>query len=75
MELEVFTGEVEWFGPQYGFIKWSRDGIEQKDMFVHFSDISMKGYRQLKAGQKVSFSIGKNHSGQPKAIEVQIIEG
>ncbi len=75
---ETYTGTCIWFGSKdkskgkktFGFIKW--DG--HPDLFVHFSDISAEGYRSLQEGQKVSFQIGKNHNGQPKAINVCIIE-
>lgn len=71
MELETFVGKVVWFsGPKnYGFI--SREN--EKDLFVHFSDIEMEGYKTLKEEQIVSFSIGKNNRGEPKAIHVKII--
>lgn len=72
---EVFTGEVVWFHIErgYGFIAWERDGRKQKDMFCHFSDIDIEGFKLLKGGQKVSFSIGVNNDGAPKAINVKVI--
>jgi len=66
-----FTGKVEWFSPKKGFGFISRDDNE-KDLFVHYSNISMEGYKELKAGQLVSFGIGKNNRG-PQAIEVEIL--
>ena len=70
--MEKFKGMVIWFDPKagYGFI--ARDG--QKDLFVHFSDIVCEGYKTLKKGQRVTYSIGKNNSGEPKAIEVTVNE-
>lgn len=58
---ERFTGTVKWFNPAkgYGFI--GRDNGE--DVFVHFSAIDMQGYKQLKEGQKVEFSIEKGPKG------------
>ena len=58
---ERFVGTVKWFNPAkgYGFIG-REDG---EDMFVHFSAIEMQGYRQLKEGQKVEFSVEKGPKG------------
>lgn len=73
-DQELYEGEVVWFNAPrgYGFIAWDKSGAKQEDMFVHFSDIQMEGFRQLKAGQKVTFYIGVNHDGKPKAVEVQV---
>jgi len=72
----LYEGEVIFFNAPkgWGFIEWHKDGEKQTDMFVHFSDIQMEGFRQLKAGQKVTFYIGVNHNGDQKAVEVQITE-
>ena len=74
-EVVVYTGEVIWFRTDWGFgyILWEKDGKVQTDMFVHFSDIEMDGYKFLKGGQRVSFSIGKNNAGRPKATCVKVI--
>lgn len=71
-DSKIFEGEVIWFDPKknFGFIEWEGDD----DMFVYFSDIIMEGYKTLKKGQKVTFKIGQNFSGKPKAIEVEIVE-
>jgi CspA family cold shock protein len=67
---ERFTGTVKWFNPAkgYGFI--GRDDGE--DVFVHFSAIEMDGYRQLKEGQKVEFSIEKGPKGLQAAQVIPI---
>ncbi len=58
---ERFVGTVKWFNPAkgYGFI--GRDDGE--DVFVHYSAIEMDGFRTLKEGQKVEFSIEKGPKG------------
>ncbi|HAL15536.1 MAG: cold-shock protein [Bellilinea sp.] len=58
---ERFVGTVKWFNPAkgYGFIG-REDG---EDVFVHFSAIDMDGYKQLKEGQKVEFSIETGNKG------------
>lgn len=73
--VEKFIGLCIFFSNQkgFGFLSWQKDGVQQKDMFIHFSDIAMNGYKTLKKDQKVSFELGVNNYGQPKAINVQII--
>ena len=48
-------GTVKWFNPDkgYGFI--SREDGE--DLFVHFSEIQMEGFKTLDEGQAVSFDV------------------
>jgi CspA family cold shock protein len=67
---ERFVGTVKWFNPAkgYGFI--GRDGGE--DVFVHFSAIQMEGYRVLKEGQKVEFSVEKGPKGLQAAEVVAV---
>jgi CspA family cold shock protein len=76
-DKEIYTGEVIWFSIKrgYGFISWNdKCGKKMSDMFIHYSGISMPGFRFLKAEQKVQFSIGKNNSGDDKAIDVEILK-
>ena len=65
---ERFVGTVKWFNPAkgYGFI--GRENAE--DVFVHFSAIEMEGYKVLKEGQQVEFSIEKGPKGL-QAAEVK----
>ncbi len=72
----VYYGNVCWFDPKkgYGFLEWSIDGVAQKDLFVHFSDVSCEGFKTLYKGQKVSFGLGVNKHGDPKATEVAIVK-
>jgi len=68
---ERFVGTVKWFNPAkgYGFI--GRENAE--DVFVHFSAIEMEGYKVLKEGQQVEFSIEKGPKGL-QAAEVKPVE-
>ena len=74
--VETFDGEVIWFSgvKGFGFISWEKHNIPQKDMFCHFSDVNIEGYKTLFKGQKVSFQIGVNKNGDPKAICVQVLK-
>lgn len=76
MSDEKFYGEVLWFDPKrgIGFIGWEKDGVKQKDMFVHYSDINCEGFKTLFKQQRVSFGIGTAHSGRPKAINVEVLK-
>ena len=77
MSDSKFYGEVLWFDPKrgYGFIGWSNEaGEAQKDLFVHFSDVSCEGFKTLYKGQKVSFGLGTNKHGNPKATEVVVLK-
>ena len=62
-------GMVAWFSNTkgYGFIKRS-DG--EKDIFVHYSEIDMDGYKSLSEGQRVSFYVREGGRG-PQAEEVR----
>jgi len=61
------TGTVKWFNAAkgYGFI--AREG--GKDVFVHYSAITMDGYRSLNEGDKVEFTIVDGAKG-PQAENV-----
>jgi cold shock protein len=66
------TGVVKWFSRSkgYGFI--SPDGEGQKDVFVHYSNILGDGFRNLDAGEKVTFVIEDTSKG-PQAVQVTVI--
>jgi len=54
-------GTVKWFNAEkgYGFITVA-DG---QDVFVHYSNIDMTGFRVLEEGQAVEFTIGTGQKG------------
>jgi CspA family cold shock protein len=54
---------VKWFSNEkgYGFIE--REGGD--DVFVHFSAITMEGYKSLTEGQRVSFEVVQGPQGRP----------
>ncbi len=55
------TGKVKWFNDAkgYGFIE--QDGGD--DVFVHFSSITMDGFKTLAEGQAVEFEIKNGDKG------------
>jgi CspA family cold shock protein len=64
---ERIIGTVKWFSDPkgYGFIQ--RD--DGPDVFVHFSAIQGEGYKSLKEGQQVEFTIEEGPKG-PQAANV-----
>jgi len=57
----VAKGTIKWFDERkgYGFIA-QEDG---KDVFVHFSSISMPGFKTLAEGDEVTFDVEENERG------------
>ena len=72
-DSKVYYGTVCWFDSKkgYGFISWSIDGVAQRDLFTHFSDVACEGFKTLTKDQKVSFELGLNKNNAPKAINVK----
>ena len=60
-------GKVKWFNAEkgYGFI----EGEDGTDVFVHFSAITMDGYKSLEEGAPVQFEVIDGAKG-PQAANV-----
>ena len=60
-------GTVKWFNSTkgFGFIELENE----KDVFVHYSEISGDGYRSLEEGQRVEFTVVDGQKG-PQAQNV-----
>jgi len=65
-------GTVKWFNATkgYGFIEEESGN----DIFVHFSAITMDGYKSLKEGQEVEFDVTTGNGGKTQASNVRIAE-
>lgn len=61
-------GTVKWFSSEkgYGFIS-REDG---DDLFVHFSEIQMDGYKTLDEGDVVQFEVTTGQNGKSQASNV-----
>ena len=61
-------GTVKWFSSEkgYGFIS-QEDG---DDLFVHFSEIQMDGFKTLDEGDKVNFEVTTGQNGKLQASNV-----
>ena len=58
------TGTVKWFNPSLGYGFCVVDGDEtQREYFVHFSAITMDGYKTLKIKQKITFVLKDTDKG------------
>ena len=70
MEEKEQQGTVKWFSDAkgYGFI--SRQGKE--DVFVHYTAIEADGFRTLREGQRVEFSVEQSPKGL-QAVQVRAI--
>ncbi len=62
-------GTVKWFNSTKGFGFIERDN--EKDVFVHYSEINSTGYRTLEEGQRVEFTVVDGEKG-PQAQNVVI---
>ena len=62
------NGTVKWFNAEkgYGFIS-QNDG---EDLFVHFSEIKMDGFKTLDEGQAVQFDVTTGQNGKLQASNV-----
>jgi CspA family cold shock protein len=62
------SGTVKWFNPDkgYGFIA-REDG---DDLFVHYSEIQMEGFKTLTEGQEVVFEVTEGQNGKAQASNV-----
>ena len=63
-------GTVKWFNNQkgYGFI--SDEG--GNDVFVHFSDLNMDGFKTLNEGNLVEYDLTEGAKG-PQAVNVTVV--
>ena len=64
------TGTVKWFNESKGF-----GFIEQEsgpDVFAHFRAINGDGFKTLKEGQKVEFTVTQGAKG-PQAEDITVI--
>lgn len=65
------TGKVKWFNAERGFgFILSGDG---EDIFVHYTEIKMPGFRTLYEGQQVSFDLIHDAFGL-QAINVVLLD-
>lgn len=66
-------GRVKWFNNDkgYGFIEY--EGLVNEDIFVHYSAIEQEGYKTLKEGEIVEFTLIETAKGS-QAINVREVK-
>lgn len=64
---DTLKGTVKWFNDKKGFGFIQQPNGE--DLFVHFSAVRQEGFKSLKEGQSVSFTIKRGDKG-PQADDV-----
>lgn len=64
---DTLKGTVKWFNDKKGFGFIQQPNGE--DLFVHFSAVRQEGFKSLKEGQTVSFTIKRGDKG-PQADNV-----
>ena len=64
------TGIVKWFNVEKGFGFIQQEG--GPDVFVHFRNINIAGFKSLDEGQKVQFTVTQGQKG-PQAEDVTLI--
>jgi CspA family cold shock protein len=68
---ERVTGQVKWFDSKKGFGFLQTD--DGNEVFVHYSEISSTGFKNLEEGQKVEFEIVEGKKG-PAASKLTVVE-
>lgn len=73
LELETRKGRVKWFNNEkgYGFIEIGA-GVGE-DVFVYYSAIEQEGYKSLKEGDVVEFTLIDTSKGK-QAIDVKQVK-
>lgn len=69
---KVMTGKVCWFDAKKGIGFITKDD-GSGDLFVHWSNLAMEGFKTLKPNQVVAYELGQNHRGV-QAINVKVLE-
>ena len=69
--MSSLRGTVKWFNATkgFGFIEPTEGGT---DVFAHFSEIDMDGYKSLTEGQEVEFELEDGEKG-PKAAKIKAL--
>jgi cold shock protein len=70
MSTERLQGTVKWFNMQKGFGFIQPDG-QDKDVFVHISQVQKSGLQGLNENQRVSFEMVTDRMGKISAGNLQ----
>jgi CspA family cold shock protein len=69
--MTIETGTVKWFNESkgFGFIAPDNGG---KDLFAHFKDIQVTGFKTLAENQRVEFEVTQGQKG-PQASRIRLV--
>lgn len=72
--MATYKGKVKWFNPGKGFGFLIPDSqlpgkTKVEDVFIHYSNIEMSGFKTLNEGQEVNFEVGDGKGGS-QAVKV-----
>jgi CspA family cold shock protein len=59
-----YQGKVKWFNAAKGFGFILAENPQEKDIFVHYSQIQDTGYKTLEDGQSVSYELVQTERGK-----------
>ncbi len=62
-------GRVKWFDAKKGYGFLTLEG-EEKDVFLHVSDLEKSKFRKIRENQKIQFEI-KEEQGKLKAVNLK----
>jgi CspA family cold shock protein len=65
-------GIVKWFNKEKGFGFITKE--DGKDIFVHYKNLNMDGYKLLNECQKVEFDIETDNDNRIKAVNVTVVK-
>ena len=68
----MMKGKVKWFNNAKGFGFAVPEGTAD-DVFIHFSQIKMDGYKTLKTGQLIEFDLVEGDKGK-QAQNIQLVK-
>lgn len=68
----MIQGKVKWFNNSKGF-GFVVPNESEHDVFIHFSQIKMDGYKTLRPGQTVEFDLVDGDKGK-QAQNIQLVK-
>lgn len=71
VQVDIMRGKVKNFNKEkgYGFIKTE----EGKDVFFHYSELKMEGFKTVEANKTVEFEIIETEKGL-RAVNIVVVE-
>lgn len=71
----VLKGRVKWFNPGKGFGFLIPEAGNAKDIFIHYSNIKVDGFKTLNEGQEVTYEMGDGKGGAQAVNVIPVSDG